>query len=45
MKIDAFISPVLSNIIERLNEIHVKKEDIISVFQNKLGEYVVVFYK
>lgn len=42
-KLDAITGP-LSIVINELNNLKIKKEDIVSLIQNKEGLYVVVFY-
>lgn len=42
--IDAIFSDTLVGIINELNKLKVKKESVVTVFQNKDGKYVAVFY-
>lgn len=42
-KLDVITGP-LSNVIDELNNLKIKKEDIVSLIQNNEGLYVVVFY-
>lgn len=42
-KLDVITGP-LSSIIDELNNLKVKREDIVSLIQNNEGLYVVVFY-
>lgn len=44
MKIDALISETLVELIESLNSRQVKKEDIVTVLQDKSGQYIVIYY-
>lgn len=44
MKIDALISETLVELIESLNSRQVKKEDIVTVLQDKLGQYIAIYY-
>lgn len=42
-KLDVITGP-LSNVIDELNNLKVKREDIVSLIQNNEGLYVAVFY-
>ena len=44
-KLDASIAIELANLITSLNEIGVKQEDIVTVFQNHSGQYVALYYQ
>ncbi len=44
-KVDAIFSDTLIGILDELNRIGVQKEDIVNVFQNTQGQYVVIFYQ
>jgi galactokinase len=43
-KLDAIISPTLVGILDKLNDLTVQKEDIVSIIQNTEGQYVAIFY-
>ena len=43
-KLDAIISPTLVGILDKLNDLIVQKEDIVSIIQNTEGQYVAIFY-
>ena len=42
-KLDVITGP-LSNVIDELNNLKVKREDIVSLIQNNEGLYVAIFY-
>lgn len=42
-KLDVITGP-LSNVIDELNNLKIKREDIVSLIQNNEGLYVAVFY-
>lgn len=42
--IDAIISEALVTLLDKLRELEVAKEDIVSVFQNTEGKYIAIFY-
>lgn len=44
-QLDASIATELTNLITSLNEIGVKKEDIVTIFQNHSGQYVALYYQ
>lgn len=44
-KVDAIFSDTIVGIIDELNSLEVKREDIINIFQNTQGQYVAVFYQ
>lgn len=44
MKLDAIISETLVGALEALNDLKVTKENIVSFFQDKEGQYVAIFY-
>lgn len=44
-KVDAIFSDTLIGILDELNRIGVQKEDVVNVFQNTQGQYVVIFYQ
>ena len=44
MKADAVISNTLVGVLDKLNDLGVKKQDVINVFQNRDGYYVAIFY-
>lgn len=44
MKIDAIISEKLVDLITKLNEMPVKKENLVTIFQNTMGQYIAIFY-
>lgn len=44
MKIDALISETLVELIESLNSRQIKKEDIVTVLQDKSGQYIAIYY-
>lgn len=43
-RLDAIFSVTLVGILDELNKLKVKKEDIVNIFQNSEGKYIVVFY-
>lgn len=43
MKIDGLISESIYDLIEKMNYLKLKKEDIISVFQDNKGQYIVIY--
>lgn len=42
--IDAIISEALVTLLDKLRELEVAKEDIVSVFQNTESKYIAIFY-
>lgn len=42
-KLDVITGP-LSNVIDELNNLKVKREDIVSLIQNNEGLYIAIFY-
>jgi len=42
--VDAIISDAITKVIAELNNLKVRKENIISIFQNKEGMYIAIFY-
>lgn len=44
MKVNAIYSELLVGVIDKLNELNVKREDIINIFQNNAGQYIAIFY-
>ena len=42
-KLDVITGP-LSNVIDELNNLKIKREDIVSLIQNNEGLYVAIFY-
>lgn len=44
MKADAVISNTLVGVLDKLNDLSIKRQDIVNVFQNKDGYYVAIFY-
>lgn len=42
--IDAIITSNIAALVKTLNDSKVKKEDIITIFQNEKGKYVAVYY-
>jgi hypothetical protein len=45
MKIDAVISETLIGVLDKLNELKVQKEDIVTFLQNTKGQYIAIFYQ
>lgn len=44
VRIDAIVSPTLIGVINEMNKEGIKKDNIVTIFQNKEGMYVSVFY-
>lgn len=44
MKADAIYSEQLVDIIDELNRLKIPKDNVINVFQNKIGLYVAIIY-
>lgn len=42
-RIDAIMSTSLRVIIDSLNERNIKKEQVITMFQNNVGQYIVLY--
>ena len=43
-KLDALIADTLVGILDKMNSLEIKMEDIVNIFQNNKGQYVAVFY-
>lgn len=42
--IDAIFSDTLIGILDNLNDLKVKREDVVNIFQNAKGQYIAIFY-
>ena len=44
-RMDAILSDTLRGITSSINEENIPREDVVNVFQNTKGQYVVIFYR
>lgn len=42
--IDAILTSSIASLVKSLNDSKVKKEDIVTIFQNEKGKYVAIYY-
>ena len=42
--VDAIFSYTLVGVLDKLNDLKVKREDVVNIFQNTEGQYVAIFY-
>jgi hypothetical protein len=43
-RLDAIIAINLIEGVQKVNSLNIPREDVITIFQNSLGEYVILFY-
>lgn len=43
-QLDAIIAKNLIEGVQKVNSLNIPREDVITIFQNSLGEYVILFY-
>ena len=43
-RLDAIIAKNLIEGVQKINSLNVPREDVVTIFQNSLGKYVILFY-